>query len=220
MAHSSGVQVCSPPSLKLRRGIRLRTCHHSAVAAQQRRRMAGGRGQRRDHRRPLRRTMPRKLPPVHPGQVLKEDFMTPLDLGATKLGHILGVPPNRITEIVRGRRQWCSPNRQRLSTDQCASTAASRASSTPMSNPCVPARKPNCSNGRRGAAGQGTATKSSVSRNLLNPEPRSMETTTTPKGRLPQDVRVRLAEDADGPALSGRAGKARRVRNRQGGGGG
>ena len=48
--------------------------------------------------------MPRKLPPIHPGQVLKEDFMTPLDLSATKLGRILGVPPNRITEIVRGRR--------------------------------------------------------------------------------------------------------------------
>ncbi|MCH7888585.1 MAG: HigA family addiction module antidote protein [Proteobacteria bacterium] len=48
--------------------------------------------------------MPRKLPPIHPGQVLKEDFMAPLDLSATKLGHILGVPPNRITEIVRGRR--------------------------------------------------------------------------------------------------------------------
>ena len=30
--------------------------------------------------------------------------MTPLDLSATKLGHILGVPPNRISEIVRGRR--------------------------------------------------------------------------------------------------------------------
>lgn len=30
--------------------------------------------------------------------------MTPLDLSATKLGHILGVPRNRITEIMRGRR--------------------------------------------------------------------------------------------------------------------
>ncbi len=30
--------------------------------------------------------------------------MTPLDLSATKLGHILGVPPNRISEIVRRRR--------------------------------------------------------------------------------------------------------------------
>ncbi len=29
--------------------------------------------------------------------------MTPLDLSATKLGHILGVPPNRVSEIVRRR---------------------------------------------------------------------------------------------------------------------
>ncbi len=48
--------------------------------------------------------MTRKLPPIHPGDVLKEDFMTPLVLSATKLGRILGVPPNRISEIVRGRR--------------------------------------------------------------------------------------------------------------------
>ena len=48
--------------------------------------------------------MSRKLAPTHPGEVLKEDFMTPLDLSATKLGHILGVPPNRVSEIVRRRR--------------------------------------------------------------------------------------------------------------------
>ncbi len=48
--------------------------------------------------------MTRKLPPIHPGAVLDEDFMTPLGLSATKLGRILGVPANRISEIVRGRR--------------------------------------------------------------------------------------------------------------------
>ena len=48
--------------------------------------------------------MTRKLDPIHPGEILKEDFMTPLGLSATELGRILGVPANRISEIARGRR--------------------------------------------------------------------------------------------------------------------
>ena len=45
-----------------------------------------------------------RLDPVHPGEVLKHDFMEPLGLSATALAGAIGVTPARIGEIVRGRR--------------------------------------------------------------------------------------------------------------------
>lgn len=45
-----------------------------------------------------------KLPPVHPGEVLKHDFMEPLGLSATSLAKSTGVTPARINEIVLGKR--------------------------------------------------------------------------------------------------------------------
>lgn len=45
-----------------------------------------------------------RLKPIHPGEVLKYDFMKPLDLSATALAKAIGVTPARISEIVRGRR--------------------------------------------------------------------------------------------------------------------
>jgi addiction module HigA family antidote len=45
-----------------------------------------------------------KSSPVHPGEVLVEDFMEPLGLSANALAGKLGVPANRISAIVRGRR--------------------------------------------------------------------------------------------------------------------
>ena len=51
--------------------------------------------------------MPRKerrLPPVHPGEVLREDLMTPLGISINQLGRDLRVPVTRISEIVNGRR--------------------------------------------------------------------------------------------------------------------
>ena len=44
------------------------------------------------------------LDPVHPGEVLKHDFMEPLGLSAAALAKAVGVTPARINEIVRGRR--------------------------------------------------------------------------------------------------------------------
>lgn len=44
------------------------------------------------------------IDPVHPGEVLREDFMEPLGLSARALAARLGVPANRITEILNGRR--------------------------------------------------------------------------------------------------------------------
>jgi addiction module HigA family antidote len=44
------------------------------------------------------------LPPVHPGEILREDFMAPLGLSMNKLALDLRVPVTRIAEIVHGRR--------------------------------------------------------------------------------------------------------------------
>lgn len=42
--------------------------------------------------------------PIHPGETLAEDFMKPYNLSAARLGPALGVPRNRISDIIRGRR--------------------------------------------------------------------------------------------------------------------
>ena len=46
----------------------------------------------------------REVQPIHPGEILAEDVLAELDMSAKQLGEALGVPSNRITEIVRGRR--------------------------------------------------------------------------------------------------------------------
>ncbi len=48
--------------------------------------------------------MGRKLKPVHPGEVLREEFMTPLGLSMNKLAMALRVPVTRIADIVNERR--------------------------------------------------------------------------------------------------------------------
>ena len=45
-----------------------------------------------------------RLEPVHPGEVLKHDFMEPFALSVTALAQAIGVTPARVSEIVRGRR--------------------------------------------------------------------------------------------------------------------
>lgn len=45
-----------------------------------------------------------KLLPIHPGEILREDFMVPLDLSMNKLALDLHVPVTRIAEIVHERR--------------------------------------------------------------------------------------------------------------------
>ncbi len=45
-----------------------------------------------------------KLPPIHPGEILREDFMKPLGISMNKLALDLHVPVTRIAEIVHGRR--------------------------------------------------------------------------------------------------------------------
>jgi len=45
-----------------------------------------------------------KLSPIHPGEVLLEDFMKPLGLTQYRLAHDIGVTPIRISQIVNGQR--------------------------------------------------------------------------------------------------------------------
>lgn len=45
-----------------------------------------------------------RLDRIHPGEILKHDFMDPFGLSATALARAIGVTPARINEIVRGRR--------------------------------------------------------------------------------------------------------------------
>ena len=47
---------------------------------------------------------PERIGPVTPGEVLREEFMLPLGLSGRALARELGVPSNRITEIVAGER--------------------------------------------------------------------------------------------------------------------
>ncbi len=44
------------------------------------------------------------LPPVHPGEVLREDFMVPFGLSSNALAAAIGVTAARVNDIVRGRR--------------------------------------------------------------------------------------------------------------------
>jgi len=46
----------------------------------------------------------KKLPNVHPGEVLNEEFLKPQGLSQNALARAVGVPPRRINEIVLGKR--------------------------------------------------------------------------------------------------------------------
>ena len=59
--------------------------------------------------------MQEKLPPVHPGEVLLEEFLIPLGLSQYRLAKSTGVPPRRINEIVHGKRAVTADTALRLS---------------------------------------------------------------------------------------------------------
>jgi addiction module HigA family antidote len=55
------------------------------------------------------------IAPIHPGEVLLEEFLTPLDLTQHRLAVEIGVPPRRINEIVHGTRRITADTALRLS---------------------------------------------------------------------------------------------------------
>jgi addiction module HigA family antidote len=59
--------------------------------------------------------MPRpKLAPIHPGEVLREEFLIPLSISQYRLAKDTNVPPRRINEIVRGSRAISADTALRL----------------------------------------------------------------------------------------------------------
>ncbi len=58
--------------------------------------------------------MAKKLPPVHPGEILLEDFLKPLGVSQYRLAKSLSVPPRRINEIVLGKRAVTADTALRL----------------------------------------------------------------------------------------------------------
>jgi addiction module HigA family antidote len=58
--------------------------------------------------------MDETLSPIHPGEVLLEDFMKPLGLSQYRLAQDIGVPPIRISQIVRGQRSISVDTAMRL----------------------------------------------------------------------------------------------------------
>ncbi len=44
------------------------------------------------------------LPPIHPGEILQEEFLTLMAISQSQLARDVGVPPHRINEIVMGKR--------------------------------------------------------------------------------------------------------------------
>jgi len=56
-----------------------------------------------------------KLTPIHPGEVLFEEFMRPMGISQKQLGRDLGVSPRRINEIIHGKRGISADSALRLS---------------------------------------------------------------------------------------------------------
>ena len=59
--------------------------------------------------------MAKKLQPLHPGEVLFEEFLVPMELSQSALARGIGVPPRRINEIVHGPRRVTADTALRLS---------------------------------------------------------------------------------------------------------
>jgi len=55
-----------------------------------------------------------RLAPVHPGEILLEDFLKPMAVSQYRLARALGVPPQRIHDLVHGRRAVTADTALRL----------------------------------------------------------------------------------------------------------
>jgi addiction module HigA family antidote len=59
--------------------------------------------------------MVEKLTPIHPGEILMEEFLKPMNISQYKLVKDISVPPRRINEIVHGQRAITPDTALRLS---------------------------------------------------------------------------------------------------------
>jgi antitoxin HigA-1 len=54
------------------------------------------------------------LSPIHPGEILREDFLTPLGMSQYRLAKAIGLPLPRVNDIVRGKRAISADTALRL----------------------------------------------------------------------------------------------------------
>jgi len=58
--------------------------------------------------------MPKALDPIHPGEILMEEFLKPFDISLNELARDIGIPAGRISQIVRGKRAVTADTALRL----------------------------------------------------------------------------------------------------------
>ena len=56
----------------------------------------------------------KKREPIHPGEILNEEFLKPMDISQSRLAVDIGVPPRRINEILHGKRSISANTALRL----------------------------------------------------------------------------------------------------------
>ena len=56
----------------------------------------------------------KKFPPIHPGEILMEEFLEPMGISQYRLSKDISVPPRRINEIVHGKRSVTADTALRL----------------------------------------------------------------------------------------------------------
>jgi antitoxin HigA-1 len=56
----------------------------------------------------------RRLPAVHPGEILRDEFLTPMGISVYELAAAIKVPRSRVNDIVRGRRMMTTDTAMRL----------------------------------------------------------------------------------------------------------
>lgn len=59
--------------------------------------------------------MATKIPPIHPGEILLEEFLRPMGISQYRLAKSISVPPRRINEVVHGNRAVTADTALRLS---------------------------------------------------------------------------------------------------------
>ena len=57
----------------------------------------------------------KKIPNIHPGEILKEEFLGPFQVSAYKLAKETKIPPTRISQIIKGRRSITADTALRIS---------------------------------------------------------------------------------------------------------
>ena len=56
----------------------------------------------------------KKIDPIHPGEILMEEFLEPMGLSQNQMANDIGVPPRRINEIIHGKRRITADTALRL----------------------------------------------------------------------------------------------------------